>query len=514
MNLVPGTLVDRYKVEAEIGRGGMARVFRVRHKNLDTVHALKVLTLKSEELNQRLMREGKLQSQLDHPNIVPVRDVLELDEGPGLLMDYIEGSSLDSWLLDNHPDAAECERLFLEIVAGVDFAHQKGVVHRDLKPGNVMMETKHGRTTPRVADFGLAKLVQPDDEGQLQSRTGRPMGTPAYMAPEQVRSAKHVDNRADVFALGCILYELMCGRRAFIGNDSLEVFNRVTQGNFLPPRQAAEGLEPRFEQAIFGALAVNLEDRIPDCTTLVAVLEGRQTWTIPDRATETFFPGAEPIHIDHNATTAPLTVGLDEPEPAPEPEPPQAADPGTAPVKTMAVTADHEPEPTQGGSGIYVLAGVVFVVAAGLLIAITSLKGVKPPAKDPPPPTTAAATPPEPPAPPPVQAEPPEPPPPPPEPEPQGEAEPPTPPPAAAPKVTAPAGPPGHLGRVKVSGDAKAVSLRGEGGTVQQAGDIPPGSYLIQADFGEGLFHAGNLVVLAGKTHTIDCRAATLGCAE
>ena len=95
MELVQGTIIDRYRVETEIGRGGMARVYRVRHKNLDTLHALKVLTAASHEQRERLMREGRLQSQFDHPNIVPVRDVLDLEYGPGLLMDYIDGPSLD-----------------------------------------------------------------------------------------------------------------------------------------------------------------------------------------------------------------------------------------------------------------------------------------------------------------------------------------------------------------------------------------------------------------------------------
>ncbi|TNE89438.1 MAG: serine/threonine protein kinase, partial [Deltaproteobacteria bacterium] len=318
VKLEPGTEVDRYRVEAEIGRGGMARVYRVRHVTLDTLHALKVLTLSGEELRERLVREGKVQARLDHPNVVPVRDILDLPQGPGLLMDYIEGESLDTWLMHHDPDDAERERLFVAIARGVGFAHAQGVVHRDLKPGNVMMQERHGEWVPRVADFGLAKLLVDDEGDMLQSRTGRPMGTPAYMAPEQVRSAKHVDARADVFALGCILYELFCGHRAFLGGDSLEVFNRITQGRFRPPRETVEGLEPRIEAAIVGALAVHVDDRIPDCDTLLAVLAGDQAWTVASSPSETFFgdfgmPGdaAGPAPAAHTAAF--------EPEPAPRP---------------------------------------------------------------------------------------------------------------------------------------------------------------------------------------------------
>jgi hypothetical protein len=279
--LVPGTIVDRYRVEAEIGRGGMARVYRVRHKSLDTLHALKVLTVGSEELRERLLREGRVQSQLDHPNVVPVRDVLDLPEGPGLLMDYIDGPTLDGWIVDHPTTLAERERVFIEVVEGVAWAHRRGVVHRDLKPGNVMMELRRGVWRPRVADFGLAKLVdvEPDEgDGSLRSRTGRQMGTPAYMSPEQVRSTKHVDQRADVFALGCILYELVCGKRAFVGEDTLDVFNRVAHGRFAPARDAVPGLAARIDAAIRGALEVDVDRRIPDCPTLLAVLRGELAW--------------------------------------------------------------------------------------------------------------------------------------------------------------------------------------------------------------------------------------------
>ncbi len=274
MQLAPGTVVDRYRVEAELGRGGMARVYRVRHVTLDTAFALKVLVLGGEDLRQRLVREGRVQARLDHPNLVAVRDVLDLSEGPALLMDYVDGPSMDRWLATESPDEPTRAQVVEGILDGVGFAHAQGVVHRDLKPANVLMERRDGVWHPRVADFGLAKIVGGEEGDVLQTRTGRPMGTPSYMAPEQVRSAKHVDARADVFALGCILYELWCDRRAFVGEDSLEVFNRVTKGRFLPPRSLRADVPTPVEAAVLGALEVDPAARIPDVATFRRVLRG------------------------------------------------------------------------------------------------------------------------------------------------------------------------------------------------------------------------------------------------
>ena len=145
MKLVPGTVLERYRVEEEIGRGGMARVYRVRHQTLRTVHALKVLSLSGDELRERLVREGQVQAQLDHPHIVAVRDILDLPDGPGLLMDYIEGEALDHWLVSHQPSPAERQHIFMDIADGVGFAHAHGVVHRDLKPGNVIMQQHRGQ---------------------------------------------------------------------------------------------------------------------------------------------------------------------------------------------------------------------------------------------------------------------------------------------------------------------------------------------------------------------------------
>ena len=228
-------MLDRYVVVAPLGQGGMADVYRARHLHLKTEHALKILHVARPDIRRRLLDEGRLQARLRHPNIVRVTDVILVGEAPGLVMDLVEGPSLAE-LLARPLDIERAEAWFREIVAGVAFAHAAGVIHRDIKPGNVLMERVGGSLRPRVADFGIAKLLRAEVGGQ--TRTGQMMGSPAYMAPEQARDASGVDARADIWSLGCLLYEMVCGARPFVGGTLLAVLAAVTSGEYAPPRGA------------------------------------------------------------------------------------------------------------------------------------------------------------------------------------------------------------------------------------------------------------------------------------
>ncbi|TNE92852.1 MAG: serine/threonine protein kinase [Deltaproteobacteria bacterium] len=271
--LEPGEVVDRYTVEEILGQGGMAVVYRVRHNQLDSLHALKILTITNPGIKDRLLQEGKVQASLRHPNIVAVTDVLEVRGAPGLVMEFIEGPGLDGWLQQQQPTVDEAVRLFEGICLGVAHAHDKGVIHRDLKPANVMMAPASGTWVPKVADFGLAKAVTEDGSMQ-KTRSGVTMGTPQYMAPEQIRDAKSVDQRADVFSLGCILYELVCGRPPFVGPDILSIFNAVASGSFPAAVSLVPDLPPEVRDAIEGALVVDRDSRIGSVNQLLEVLRG------------------------------------------------------------------------------------------------------------------------------------------------------------------------------------------------------------------------------------------------
>lgn len=196
MVLETGQTVERFTVEAKLGEGGMAAVYRVRHNTLGSYHALKLLKVANPDIKRRLVEEGRVQASLHHPNIVAVTDVLVVDGQPGLLMELVDGPTLEEWLWSNRPTLEQAEALFRGVVAGVGRAHRAGLVHRDLKPGNILLDVADGMVIPKVTDFGLAKILADEDGGHSQTRSGVTLGTPQFMAPEQIRNAKSVDQRA------------------------------------------------------------------------------------------------------------------------------------------------------------------------------------------------------------------------------------------------------------------------------------------------------------------------------
>ena len=270
--LHPGQEVERYRVEAQIGEGGMAAVYRVRHTQLNSVHALKVLSAGTKMVRYRLLQEGRAQAALRHNNIVAVTDVLELDGDPALVMEFVDGPTLSQWLRDNQPRLDEAVALFKGIVKGMRHAHRKGFIHRDLKPSNVLLAYTEDGLLPKVTDFGLVKAVQ-GPGGRGSTRSGVAMGTPEYMAPEQIRDASSVDQRADMFALGCLFYRIVCGRPAFSGDDMLQVFNAVANGRYLQPSDLVPNLPPNVTDLINHLLAPDPEVRLADCDTLIDELD-------------------------------------------------------------------------------------------------------------------------------------------------------------------------------------------------------------------------------------------------
>ncbi len=268
-SLSTGTVVDRYTLDAPIGEGGMAMVFRVRHNGLGTMHALKVLTLGGSQIRERLRQEGQVQATLKHPNVITVTDMIDLGGSPGLIMEYVAGPCLHDYLRDTRLSVDQADELARGILSGVAAAHGRGLIHRDLKPANIMLQVTDRGLVPKITDFGLAKLLGEGGRGFNKTRTGSTMGTPHYMSPEQVRDSKNVDTATDIFALGAILYELVCGERAFDGRDLLEIFNAVAHGKYIPPRDVVPELPQRMHDAIVAALQVDPSDRPPSCEALL-----------------------------------------------------------------------------------------------------------------------------------------------------------------------------------------------------------------------------------------------------
>ncbi len=266
-----GEHIDRFLVEATIGIGGMATVFRVRHRQLHTLHALKMLKVSNPALAGRLLQEGRIQAGLKHPNVVAVADVVEHEGSIGLLMELVEGSSLEDCLREGPMLYDEALEIFRQVLAGMAAAHAAGVTHRDLKPANILLANEGGHLVAKVTDFGIAKVIRAEEGGD-NTRTGMGMGTPGYMAPEQVTDAAGVDLRADVFALGAIFYEMLSGRRAFKGADQLDTLNRTVKGVYAPLSRVVPGIPAVVDAVVRRALSVHREDRFPDCPSMVEAL--------------------------------------------------------------------------------------------------------------------------------------------------------------------------------------------------------------------------------------------------
>jgi eukaryotic-like serine/threonine-protein kinase len=292
--LTPGDTVERYRIESLLGEGGVAAVYRVRHVSLGTVHALKVLVLDHPRLRERLIREGKLQASLQHPNLVPVRDVIELSGSPALLMDFVPDGSLQD-LLDEQGQLPfdQVDLLFRDILAGMKHAHDLGVIHRDLKPANILLEERHGRLIARVADFGIARHLVDLQTGNFRTRAGM-MGTPEHMAPEQARDARNVDERADVFSLGSILFTMVCGRPPFLGSDAMEVLNLAAAGEYPDPAVLRAGISPGVHAVIRGCLQPDRERRLASCDAVEKTLE--------DQVIPTLVPADVPSAQDTSTT--------------------------------------------------------------------------------------------------------------------------------------------------------------------------------------------------------------------
>ena len=271
MILSPGQEIGKYYVEDVVGEGGMAVVYRVRHLQLGSVYALKVLSTPSVSVRDRMLKEGRIQAKLRHPNIVSVVDVMDVNGMTGLLMEYVRGPSLEALLAEMRVPLSEALPLFGGILAGVDAAHERGLIHRDLKPANVLLQPTDEGIYPKVTDFGIAKE---SSSGHNATRTGVTMGTPSYIAPEQVEDAANVDLRADIFSLGTLLYELVCGVKAFDGRNALRILNAVMKGRYTPPEELRPDLPANVVAAINGALQKKPEDRIGSCTEFARVLSG------------------------------------------------------------------------------------------------------------------------------------------------------------------------------------------------------------------------------------------------
>jgi serine/threonine-protein kinase len=300
-----GRVLDgRFRVDALLGEGGLGQVFRGTHLRLGRSVAIKVMHahhVNKPELRTRFDREARSLAALAHPNVVGVIDYGVDGEAPFLVMDLLEGRTLDDAIKEGLPQDRVVP-IFRDILRAVAYAHGIGLVHRDLKPANVFLQRvpELGEVV-RVLDFGLAKFVDGDGASATVTRAGMVIGTPSYMSPEQA-TASAVDARADVYSLGIVLFELITGERPFTGDDGAEVLRK----HLLQPMPSMRDTRPdaplavQLERIVTRATEKSKADRYTDAGDMAAALDaivGRASTPEPTAPKKRDTIREESIHV-------------------------------------------------------------------------------------------------------------------------------------------------------------------------------------------------------------------------
>jgi serine/threonine-protein kinase len=270
-----GSVLDRYEILDCVGEGGLGRVYIAQHVRLERRYALKVPSAKAAstpKVRQRFLQEAIAASRLDHPNVVGVVDFGETSSGLiYLVMELADGETLNRHL-DYRGVFAPAEALALarQIALGLDHAHGKGLIHRDLKPDNIMIEASDGR--PRILDFGLAILRELGDAGRLTTK-GMVVGSPWYMAPEQAMG-KELDPRCDLFALGIMVFEMLAGCLPFDG-DPQQIIEKHVSAKMPRFAERVPGLviDPEVEHLVQRMIARDRDERPNSAAEVVGAID-------------------------------------------------------------------------------------------------------------------------------------------------------------------------------------------------------------------------------------------------
>lgn len=358
MEDLTGKQLGPYQIVAPLGEGGMAAVFKAYQPSMDRYVALKVLPrhfASDPEFIGRFAQEAKVIANLQHPHILPVHDFGEADGYTYLAMRFIEGGTLADWLKENGPLSLEKIRSITTQVGGaLDYAHARGIIHRDVKPSNILVD-EWGNCL--LTDFGLAKMAE---NAVHLTQTGGILGTPAYMSPEQGLGQK-IDLRSDIYSLGVVLYQMAIGRLPYQAETPMAVVIKHIHDPLPPPSRFQPDLPEALERVILKALAKNPEDRFATAGEMVKALQ--------------------------NATELPTLAKVDAPVPAPELEvdlmeldtavptssPPIAPRPLPS-LEPTIIEPPQEPSLQPGRKRNYWLVGgglvgIVTIILIGLLIA-------------------------------------------------------------------------------------------------------------------------------------------------
>jgi hypothetical protein len=266
-------LKGTYRIGKMLGEGGAGMVYQAEHTSLGHLVAIKTLVSKlarNPDTRGRFLEEGIIQANLVHPNIVRVTDTINEGGVTAIVMEYVDGPSLDHYLrrLDRLLSEEEACQIICAVLDAMALAHAEGVVHRDLKPANIMMARVGGGTQPRVTDFGIAKLLS----SQGRTATGTTMGTLYYISPEQLASAKTVDGRADIYSLGCTLFEMLTLQPPFPLDTDFALMMAHLHEPAPDPRTVRPELSEEVAKVVMKAMAKDPDQRFKSCTEMRELL--------------------------------------------------------------------------------------------------------------------------------------------------------------------------------------------------------------------------------------------------
>ncbi len=347
------TLGGQFVVESIAGKGGMGTVYRASQRGIERQVAVKILhpdLVAEKEVVKRFLREGRAAARLQHPNIVTVHMVGETQDGvPFLVMELVDGQSLEAVL--EHEGTLEEERalgIARQIAFALSEAHRQGIVHRDLKPANILITKKgRGREVVKILDFGIAKLLAASDQS-LATTGGLIFGTPHYLAPEQA-SGETLDGRADLYALGVILFRMLTGVLPFDGDNAMQVVLRHLRDAPPSPRTLNPSLNPETEALVLSCLQKRPAERPPNADAIVDTIDT----ILPHREatgpfTQEQLGTSKPRPERADQTPSSIAIAPTEESPIPVAErgkPRAAAPPQSRPEPARAPLHLEEPEP-------------------------------------------------------------------------------------------------------------------------------------------------------------------------
>jgi serine/threonine-protein kinase len=265
----PAQSLGRYRILGELGRGAMGVVYRAEDPMLNRTVAIKTINMVADleeraEYEKRFYQEAKAAGGLSHPNVVTIYDIGHAGELVYMAMEYIEGTELRDLLLRGRLDAVTAVDIAAQVAEGLAYAHARGVVHRDVKPANIMVP----RDGPaKIMDFGIARMRASD----VKTQTGMLLGSPKYMSPEQLLGGA-VDQRCDIFSLGVVLYEALTGAPPFSGSDITQIMYQIVNAAPPPPSAVNSRVSPMLDLIVAKALAKDPAGRYPDAREMAADL--------------------------------------------------------------------------------------------------------------------------------------------------------------------------------------------------------------------------------------------------